>query len=473
MVLRIYDAASSSEARNWLATQYAIENGARVVSNSLSYKYNTNPNLLPDYETHREVHENSLAAGMIQSNSVGNTGHDLVGQPIPWNVAAPANCPPPWLHAEQTLIGGLSDIIATGAYEEDGDIYSRSAYGPSEWYEEDYREAFRDYPWQDGDFLGLLKPDVVAPCDVRSTSRNGFYTNFGSTSSAAPHAGGSLVLLRSIHQQATSAEIAEALLMGAEDAGDPGHDDRFGYGKLRPWAAHQYLDEMFDYGSVHVEAPPNSELSLNQGEVRGWSHETEEILLARVLPGTYDADLIQDGEIVYSWNDIEVVSEDTLELDLVPFLDISLAPLYFELVSTCILPADLDAGSVFGDVQNLSIVYQDDGAIFIPPPLDINTIGDIDFTEGYQVFCTGASSLRIEGDPVDIQQEFTITGGTWNWIGYPFQEALPIDFTLAEIADNLEIVQTDDGRIWIPSIGLNTIDVQQPGKVISFSPWKI
>ena len=31
-----------------------------------------------------------------------------VARPVPYNVSAPANCPPPWLHPDQTLIGGLS-----------------------------------------------------------------------------------------------------------------------------------------------------------------------------------------------------------------------------------------------------------------------------------------------------------------------------------------------------------------------------
>jgi len=322
MVLRIFD-NHNSEARNWEAMQYAIVNGARVVSNSLSYKYSSIGDSVdlgyPDWATHRRAHEIALAAGMIQSNSTGNTGDGVT----PWNISAPANCPPPWLHPQQTLRGGLTDILGCGAYNNNGSIYSRSDRGPSEWFRADFPEIYRDYPWLEGAMLGLLKPDVVAPCQVYSTSSSGGYGTFSATSSATPHLGGALTLLRSIHPQATPANIAEAVLMSAEDGGLEGHDREFGAGYLRVDLAHEYLEDMFDYGSLHLsiiiadaEDDENYKLSLNGGELIGYSNPDDPLMIfiPHIIPGEYLADLFCNEELIGTYEQVVILPNETTEL---------------------------------------------------------------------------------------------------------------------------------------------------------------
>ncbi len=134
---------------------------------------------------------------------------------------------------------------------------------------------------------------------------------------------------------------------------------------------------------------------------------------------------------------------------------------YFELVSTCTAPPDLNAQSVFSGIPNLAIVYQDDGGIFIPP--GTNTIGDIDLTEGYQIFCTSPSRLLIEGSLVDPAMEFTLQANRWNWLAYPFPYDLPVDQALEPIAEVVEILLDDEGNLWIPGV-LNTLHNLSPGR---------
>lgn len=135
---------------------------------------------------------------------------------------------------------------------------------------------------------------------------------------------------------------------------------------------------------------------------------------------------------------------------------------YFELISTCYQPANLDAADVFGAVTHLEIVYQDDGGIFIPPA--INTIGDMDIREGYEVFCSDASQIVFAGEPVPAGTVFELASGRWNWLAYPLAVPLSIETALAEIEDAVEIVLADDGRLWIPSVPLNTIGEMQCGE---------
>ncbi|MBZ0264744.1 S8 family peptidase [bacterium] len=335
MVLRIYEAATSSESRNWEAEQYAMANGADVVSNSLSYKYEEG--WFPDYPAyveHRYIHEVALIFGMIQANSTGNSGGQRnTTQPIPWNVSAPANCPPPWLIHDQNLIGGLTDVIGCGSYGFDRNINPSSDYGPSEWDDESFVDPnrgidYRDYPWIEDDAMqiGLLKPDVTAPSGVRSTSSGGGYATFNGTSAANPHLGGALTLLRSIHQQATPAQLCEAIKMSAQDAGPPGHDNRWGAGKVRVDDAHEYLEEMLgdNYGGLIAEFVDddnnpvigNFELRLNNGVVLGFADDMDMVELPRINSGTYQMTLYQDGEVVDDYGQIRIVAGETQEIVL-------------------------------------------------------------------------------------------------------------------------------------------------------------
>lgn len=128
---------------------------------------------------------------------------------------------------------------------------------------------------------------------------------------------------------------------------------------------------------------------------------------------------------------------------------------YFELISTCVVPDNLNAESVFGDLGSLSIVYQVNGDIYIPGML--NTIGDIDVTQGYQLFCEENETLQITSPNLVPQNtQYTLNAGSWNWLGYPFWDEVPIETALGAAEDVIQIVQTDDGALWIPGM-LNTI----------------
>lgn len=133
---------------------------------------------------------------------------------------------------------------------------------------------------------------------------------------------------------------------------------------------------------------------------------------------------------------------------------------YFELVSTYLMPANLNAASVFGGINGLSIVYQNDGFVFIPP--NLNTIGQISLNQGYRIFSTQTSQWVVEGEPVNPDLEFQLNGNTWNWVGYPFDHPVPIADAMEQIVDDVEIVLADDGSFWIPP-NINTIGSLDPG----------
>lgn len=142
-------------------------------------------------------------------------------------------------------------------------------------------------------------------------------------------------------------------------------------------------------------------------------------------------------------------------------LVLPLAANYFELISTYLEPDELNAETVFGDLENLVIVYQVDGGIFLPPAL--NTIGDIQLTQAYQVFCDADDELYIEGRPINLDQlDYNLFTGRWNWMSFPFDHPILMTYALESIEDYVVILLTDDGRLWVPPF-INTVGNMEPG----------
>lgn len=235
MVLR----RGTTESSLWQASQYAIENGADLINQSVSWKWSFVPK--PNYSAWRRQAETELAVGILHVNSAGNSGELLDSEPIPYNIAAPANCPPPWHHPQQSPPAGVSSVIAVGVLDARSHaISARSPYGPSEWTDiATHRDAtypwgmpldHQDYPtWNGG--TGLSKPDLVAPGDWSQTTKlAGGYVQFDGTSAATPRVTAILALMKQAVPDATPAELTRALLTSANDLGPLGRDLRFGVG---------------------------------------------------------------------------------------------------------------------------------------------------------------------------------------------------------------------------------------------------
>lgn len=133
---------------------------------------------------------------------------------------------------------------------------------------------------------------------------------------------------------------------------------------------------------------------------------------------------------------------------------------YFELISMNLTPADLAVESVFHNVQDLVIVYQNDGAIYIPDYIDV--IGDLDVTQGYQLYCSDDSEVLFRGEPLDPATEYSLLANRWNWLGHPYREEVRIHDALEPVRDLLIIVLKDDGTIYFPQ--LPELQMVEPGE---------
>ncbi|WP_320065894.1 type VII secretion-associated serine protease mycosin [Micromonospora sp. RTGN7] len=116
--------------------------------------------------------------------------------------------------AEVLYPARLPGVIAVGATDRDGEPWSGGTRGEQ---------------------IAITAPGV----DISTTAgrwsdltEGGYVTVDGGTSAAAPLVAGAAALIRARYPQASAAEVVNRLVSTARDAGPPGRDDRYGFGRL-------------------------------------------------------------------------------------------------------------------------------------------------------------------------------------------------------------------------------------------------
>ena len=259
MALKVLnDQGGGSESDSWEAIEFAVDYGAHVLSMSIGWMHAYNP----QRATWRNTLDNALAAGVIAAIAAGNEGGSTNN---PDDVRTPGDCPPPWLHPDQTLIGGISASVCVGATDNNDNLASFSARGPSSW---EAISPFNDYPFNPEQ--GLLRPDVCAP-GVSVKSCNAFningYTSMSGTSMATPGVAGVMALLLSKVPSLSPEKIDIALETTAVDLGAAGKDNMFGSGRIDALVALNSLVEVFV--PVNLQANTDQETGLSD---LTWDH---------------------------------------------------------------------------------------------------------------------------------------------------------------------------------------------------------
>lgn len=193
-------AGGGSVAQMLSGVQFAVENGADVISMSLGYK--NNQITTAQKEEIRAAFDNVLTAGVVVCAAAGNDG-DTYGAPN--NVDYPAACPAPWRNPDQTLEGGLSSVICVGAHD-----LNESSRGPSTW----EGTSYNDYPYNNGESMGLIRPDISAPgyfvYSAKYTANDKYDIKSG-TSQATPNVAGIIALMLEKNSTLTPAQISQII----------------------------------------------------------------------------------------------------------------------------------------------------------------------------------------------------------------------------------------------------------------------
>ena len=197
-----------------LAYQYALENGADIVSMSFSI-----PNLGNVRGVWRMMSEHAVAAGLVL---VGGAGNFRTSSPIPVQHQSPKDVPA---------------VISVAGVDSAMQLVPFSSGGPAEW---GTVALYGDYPMP----TGLVKPDVVAfpgpGYPVLAAADSGYIdpnTRVRGNSFSGPHGAGVAALVLSAVPSLPAWRVKEILEQTARELGPPGKDNDFGAGLIDAFAA--------------------------------------------------------------------------------------------------------------------------------------------------------------------------------------------------------------------------------------------
>lgn len=136
----------------------------------------------------------------------------------------------------------------------------------------------------------------------------------------------------------------------------------------------------------------------------------------------------------------------------------------WNLISSYVAPNHADMAEVFGPiVSSVDIVKKCDGASYIPL-LMINGIGNWNIGSGYQVKANKKDTLLITGQQVAPQSSPITLNTGWNCIGYLRKSPMNISTVFSAIQGQISLVKNNEGKIYSPQFGINTIGNMMPGQ---------
>ena len=201
------DAGSGSFDNLAAALVYAAQNGADVISNSWGC-----PFPCPSVPVVEDAVRTDHALGAVVVFAAGNASMDVVN-------ISPQNMPEPIVVAASTNLdqaaffsnfGAGLDVAAPGAGENVPPPDVQPVRGILS------LKAATCAP-------GLCPPELIV---------GGNYLRQAGTSMAAPHVSGVAALVLAARPSLTVEQVRQVIRLGSDDAGDPGFDERFGYGRL-------------------------------------------------------------------------------------------------------------------------------------------------------------------------------------------------------------------------------------------------
>ena len=254
MAVRVLDESGYGTDEYVIAgIEFAVEHGADIINISAGDQ-GCGP-----VGFYRDLFSTVKEAGVVASVASGNDGAVQYTYPVPINVEAPGNCPPPWLHPDQKnlITGGTTAVICVGATDQNDVHCDFSSVGPVTWaYGEYLGSDYNDYPYQNGDASqpGLIRPDISAP-GKNVTSLN-FQTGTGyvaydGTSMATPCVSGVLALMLQAEPELLPAQLDSIIELTAVNAGNSMKNNIVGAGRIDALAA---INALYHHGPTNLTA---------------------------------------------------------------------------------------------------------------------------------------------------------------------------------------------------------------------------
>jgi hypothetical protein len=138
----------------------------------------------------------------------------------------------------------------------------------------------------------------------------------------------------------------------------------------------------------------------------------------------------------------------------------------WNMISANVKPKKMLMDSIWNTINNLLVIAKNNNGNVYIPEYNINGIGDWDYMQGYQVYLIKDTILSITGSIVKPENEIISLSKGWNLVSYLRNSALDVTDALETITiDNkLVISKNNDGNVYIPEFGINTIGNMIPGQ---------
>ena len=135
----------------------------------------------------------------------------------------------------------------------------------------------------------------------------------------------------------------------------------------------------------------------------------------------------------------------------------------WNVVSSRINPATPALESVLSEVgENLVLLKDFTGGAFISS-YPLNSIGDWNASNAYQIYLTQADTLTLTGQSINRATTSIPLNRGWNLIPHYKWTPEPIEDALASITHVLLVVKDESGQTFIPGMSNNTLQVVRPG----------
>ena len=131
--------------------------------------------------------------------------------------------------------------------------------------------------------------------------------------------------------------------------------------------------------------------------------------------------------------------------------------------STYINPGELNISVLLSDIVNDLIIIKNQSGDVYWPEFDLNSIGSLTTGVGYQIKMSAENDLILNGSLVSSDYIIDLDDG-WGIIGYLHQECYNVEDMMMAIVDNLTILKDDNGNVYWPAFGLNSIGNMCPGE---------
>lgn len=136
----------------------------------------------------------------------------------------------------------------------------------------------------------------------------------------------------------------------------------------------------------------------------------------------------------------------------------------WSIISTYLCLTDTDLDSLFNAIQaDVWIVKDETGQAFIPGM--VNTIGNWQGDEGYQIKTYKDTVIQLVGQKTSPTYNQLALPQGWSLIAYLRDSALAINPALgASVLNNLYVLKGQDGKVFVPSFGIDQIGNMEPGQ---------